>query len=211
MSQRADEVSRRSAGERGQEPEVMGARVKEVTPYGEGEGPEQPWAETSRPIDALREKLNPERLKGQAKELVSRAGQTARGKGTSILVTIKQNPLPKRDQSTATTDIMGRPSQDWLVGTGVGSLVALGSVGAAWLYRRRQRERNQRRTVRLVGGLGGGLALLMLGMLLGWILRGRRLRTARVTVTEALPGTEVPTDEEGTIPLGCTWLTEAGE
>ena len=194
MGQRADEVSRRYGGEGGHEPDVMGARVREGTPYDEGEGLEQPRAEASRPIDAVREKLNPERLKGQAKELVSRAGQTARGRGTSILVTIKQNPLPKRDRSTATIDIMGRPSQGWLVGTGVGSLMALGSVGVAWLYRRRQRERNQRRTARLAGDFGGGFALLMLGMLLGWILRGRRLRTARVTVTEALPGTEVPTD-----------------
>ena len=194
MGQRADEVSRRYGGESGQEPDVMGARVREGTPYDEGEGLEQPRAEASRPIDAVREKLNPERLKGQAKELVSRAGQTARGRGTSILVTIKQNPLPKRDRSTATIDSMGRPSQGWLVGTGVGSLVALGSVGVAWLYRRRQRERNRRRTAELAGGLGGRIALLMLGMLLGWALRGWRLRTARVTVTEALPGTEVPTD-----------------
>ena len=96
MGQRADEVSRRYGGESGQEPDVMGARVREGTPYGEGEGLEQPRAEASRPIVVLREKLNPERLRGQAKELVSRAGQTARGRGTSILVTIKQNPLPSR-------------------------------------------------------------------------------------------------------------------
>ena len=123
---------------------------------------------------------------------------------------------------TATRRISGRPSQGRLVGISIGSLAAIGGLGAAWLLNHRQRERKRpinqlRRTAAeigervprrdelvqylpdreaagLAGGLGRGLALLMLGMLLGWALRGQRLRTTRVTVTEVLPGTEAPTD-----------------
>jgi ElaB/YqjD/DUF883 family membrane-anchored ribosome-binding protein len=67
---------------------------------------EQTRAEMTGTIDAIQEKLSPDRLKEQAKEMVrgatvgraeefvSSAGQTAKGLGYDMLETIKQNPLP---------------------------------------------------------------------------------------------------------------------
>ena len=265
MGQRPDAVSRRSPGESGREPDVVEARARDVRAPGEEAGPEQiraeieqTRAEMSETIDALQEKLDPERLKeqakeqaqesvrqatvGRAKELVSRVGQMARGRGSSLLATITQNPLPNRVRSlvvsssggqagetrlaagrrvvvTATRRISGRPSQGRLVGIGVGSVAVTSGLGAAWLSRRRQRERKRpvrpvnrlRRTASEIGervprreelvqylpdreaagrvrGLGSALSLLILGLLLGWALRGRRRRTARVTVAVGSPG-----------------------
>ena len=251
MAERADEVSRRSAGQSGHEPDVVEARAREGRAHGEGEGAEQirgeieqTRVEMSQTIDAIQEKLAPERLteqaKEQAKETVrgatvgqvkrlvssaSRAGQTARGTSSRLREAMqemmKRNPLPTQLQSLAGMSFGSQPGKDglpsrgrvviqaakrvWrrpsqssrfgvgpgaLAALGVGTLVALsGSGGVVWLSRRRQYERNRplnrlRRTISEMGdaagrvrGLSGVLALVILGLLLGWALRGRRLRT----------------------------------
>jgi hypothetical protein len=67
---------------------------------------EQTRAEMSGTIDAIQEKLNPDNLKEQAKEMVREAtigrvedmadqvGQTAKGYGSGLIDTIKENPFP---------------------------------------------------------------------------------------------------------------------
>jgi len=67
---------------------------------------EETRAEMSGTIDAIQEKLSPDRLKehakemvreatvGRAEDIVSNAGQTAKGFSYDMLETIKQNPLP---------------------------------------------------------------------------------------------------------------------
>ena len=68
-------------------------------------GIEQPRTEMSQTIDAIQEKLNPQHIVEQAKEsvreatigrvedMVNNATYTARGAGSSLMETIKQNPL----------------------------------------------------------------------------------------------------------------------
>ncbi|MDQ6693749.1 MAG: DUF3618 domain-containing protein [Chloroflexota bacterium] len=82
---------------------------------------EQTRNEMSSTIDAIQEKLNPEHLKDQAKEIVreatigraeqmvNEAGETARGFGAGIMGTIQQNPVP----------------------------AALAGIGLAWLFMKR--------------------------------------------------------------------------
>src|SRR5690349_20490570 len=77
-----------------QETEEIRARIEETR------------AEMSGTIDAIQEKLSPDRLKehakeavqeatvGRAEEFVRNAGETAKGFGSDMLETIKQNPLP---------------------------------------------------------------------------------------------------------------------
>jgi len=77
-----------------QETEEIRARIEETR------------AEMSGTIDAIQDKISPDRLKEQAKEavreatvgraeeFVSNAGQTAKGFGYDMLETIKQNPMP---------------------------------------------------------------------------------------------------------------------
>ncbi len=131
MGQRPDEVSRRSPGESGREPEVVEARARDVRAPGEEAGSEQirteieqTRAEMSETIDALQDKLDPVRLReqakeqakqnvrqatvGRAKEWVNRAGQTARGRGAIVLATIQRNPLPNRVRSSVVTSSGGQ-------------------------------------------------------------------------------------------------------
>jgi len=77
-----------------EEPEQIRAQIEDTR------------AEMSSTIDAIQEKLNPDNLKEQAKEVVreatvgrvedvvNNAGQTAKGFGADMLETIKQNPIP---------------------------------------------------------------------------------------------------------------------
>ena len=187
--------------------------------------------------------------------MVGTADRTARGAGAIMLETLKQNPVSNRIQGLVGTyfgsqgerfrlapgqrvilgatkrvseGVSGGSGQGGLFGIGaVGSLLAVGTaLGAAWIARRRQAERNRpinrlRRTASKIGtelgtrvprgeeiaqylpdrevaavvargaagrlsGGGRGLTLLALGMLVGWALRGRRLRATQVTATSEL-------------------------
>src|SRR5215210_1533617 len=67
---------------------------------------EQTRSEMSETIDAIQEKLSPDNLKeqaqemvreatvGRAQEMVSNVSDTAKGFGSNMLDTIKENPLP---------------------------------------------------------------------------------------------------------------------
>src|SRR5215212_3410617 len=101
-----------------QETEEIRARIEETR------------AEMSGTIDAIQEKLSPDRLKehakemvreatvGRAEDIVSNAGQTAKGFSYDMLETIKQNPLP----------------------------AALAAVGLGWLFMKNSNNSSQDRS-----------------------------------------------------------------
>jgi ElaB/YqjD/DUF883 family membrane-anchored ribosome-binding protein len=90
---------------------------------------EQTRSEMSETIDAIQEKLNPDNLKeqaqdmvreatvGRAQEAVSNMGETAKGFGSNMLETIKENPLPS----------------------------ALAAIGIAWLFSKNANKPIERR------------------------------------------------------------------
>jgi len=104
---------------------------------------EQTRAELSETIDAIQEKLAPDTLKEQAKEVVrdatvgraeqalGEAQETVRGAGTGIMDMIKQNPIP----------------------------VAMVGLGLGWLWFNRQRQSSESEYQRgYYGGSGRGSA-----------------------------------------------------
>jgi ElaB/YqjD/DUF883 family membrane-anchored ribosome-binding protein len=102
MGSESDEVSRRSVGAEVQRTGTAEYRAGEKPPELIRADIEQTREEMSRTVEAIQDRLDPERLKnevkqatvGRAREVVDKTSYRIRGLGGRIFDTIRQNPVP---------------------------------------------------------------------------------------------------------------------